>query len=410
MMELSTTTSSEVRGRCLAATAELAVRTAVNLQEGQELVVTAPIEAAPLVQHIARTAYRQGARAVTCLYDDPVLIRERLIESSADALDYAPAWLVRGVIESIHAGAARLQLLGPYPDLLTGIDADRIIRAHGALARASRSEAALMSASAINWSALPVVTTAWARQVFPGDAEAEARDRLWKALFDALRLGASDPREAWRVHIRALDARRAALQRSAFAALRCIDGVTDLTIGLASDHRWIGGSVAAANGVEGLQSLPCEEVFTALDSRSAHGRVLFTRPLALGGAMVQNLYAEFHDGALTTVTADSGLDVFEALIGEGEGRRLGEVGLVPASSCVARTGVAFCNPLLDRNAVSHLAFGPSTPAARPADAADDSAANAIHIDCPFGTTALRVDGITHSGETIAIVRDGEFVV
>ena len=45
--------------------AEVAVRTGVNLAKGQELVITAPIEALPLVRLIAEHAYKAGAALVT---------------------------------------------------------------------------------------------------------------------------------------------------------------------------------------------------------------------------------------------------------------------------------------------------------------------------------------------------------
>mgnify|MGYP000253512145 CR=1 FL=1 len=41
--------------------ADVAVRTGLNLQPGQELVLTAPIDAAPLVRAVAAAAYEAGA-------------------------------------------------------------------------------------------------------------------------------------------------------------------------------------------------------------------------------------------------------------------------------------------------------------------------------------------------------------
>jgi aminopeptidase len=395
----------------LAALADIAVTTAVNLQPGQELVVTAPIEASALVRHVAGVAYRRGARAVTCVYEDPDLIREQLVESSVDGLDYSPPWLSRGIAEALRAGAARLQMLGPYPDLLAGIPIDRIVRAHRARTRASREETGLMSTTPINASAVPVATGAWARQVFPGEPEPAARQRLWDTLFDVLRVTAADPRAAWDLHVRTLNARRDGLQAARFAALRLFDGRTDLTVGLAPDHQWIGGSVTTANGIESIESLPSEQVRTALDGSTASGRVFFSRPLALGGTLVRNLSAEFQDGVVTRVSADRGAGFFERLIASDDGRRLGEVGLVSASSLVARSAVLFWNPLLDTNAASHLAFGPAPASCRRGpEPSRDSPSAAIHIDCMFGHEAMQVDGIRQSGDAVPVMRNGEFVL
>jgi aminopeptidase len=404
--------SADDRDRWMAMLADLAVGTAINLQPGQELLLSAPIEASPVVRHVVRSAYLHGARAVTCVYEDPALIRERLTESSAESLGYAPPWLNQAVVQALRAGAARLQLVGPYPDLLTGIPFDRIVRAHEALAAAGADEAALLSSGAISWSAVPVATGAWATQVFPELPEPDGCERLWSTLFAVMRVADADPRQAWDIHVRQLNSRRDWLQDLGLASLRFFDGRTDLTVGLAPDHQWRGGSVAAATGVETVQSLPCEEVFTALDGRTANGRVIVRRPVSLGGTVVRNLYAEFQHGAATTIRADSGAEFFERLIGSGNGRRLGEVGLVGASSLVGRSGVNFWNPLLDRNAASHVAFGDAPAACRQSGRSAGGGGThelSVHIDCILGHDQMHVDGTARTGDIVPLMRNGEFV-
>lgn len=51
--------------------AELSIKTGVALQSGQDLLITAPLEAAPLVRRLAFHAYKQGCGIVTPLYTDP---------------------------------------------------------------------------------------------------------------------------------------------------------------------------------------------------------------------------------------------------------------------------------------------------------------------------------------------------
>src|SRR5439155_13566765 len=74
-----TYTPSTVEQR-LAAYGELAVRVALNLQPGQRLLVIGPLmnggaslEAAPLVRHIAASAYRAGAPPVEASWGDEEL-------------------------------------------------------------------------------------------------------------------------------------------------------------------------------------------------------------------------------------------------------------------------------------------------------------------------------------------------
>ena len=40
--------------------AELSIKTGVALQQGQDLLITAPLEAAPLVRRLTLHAYQQG--------------------------------------------------------------------------------------------------------------------------------------------------------------------------------------------------------------------------------------------------------------------------------------------------------------------------------------------------------------
>jgi aminopeptidase len=391
--------------------ADLCLRIGVNLQKGQELIVTAPIEARALVRHISRLAYRMGAKLVTCLDEDPGMIRDRFDYADDSTFDYAPGWMSRGISEALENGAARLFVVGPYPDLLSGIPTERIVRAHSAMAIASGAEMQFTSESRVNWSTVPFVTGSWASTVFPDLPVHEASQRLWDAVFDATRINCVDPFQAWEEHKRSLNARRDLLQAEKFAALHFYDGRTDLTVGLAYGHRWIGGAVVAANGIEGVCNIPNEEVFTCPHRERTNGRVFFSRPIAIAGALVDDVCVEFRDGSAVSVKAGKGQETLEKLLSSDDSaRRLGEIALVPASSPVARSNILFYNALFDENAASHIAFGQSYPACL-AEAREDPGANrsSIHIDCMFGNSSMSVDGIAETGAVTPIMRNGEFV-
>ncbi|MDD9334306.1 MAG: aminopeptidase, partial [Bartonella sp.] len=53
--------------------AEITVKVGLNLQEGQDLVLTAPVSALPFVRRIAYHAYKVGAGVITPLFSDDVL-------------------------------------------------------------------------------------------------------------------------------------------------------------------------------------------------------------------------------------------------------------------------------------------------------------------------------------------------
>jgi aminopeptidase len=391
--------------------AVLGLRIGVNLQEGQELIVTAPIEAAAFVHHLTKTAYQLGAKLVTCFYEDPEMIRDRFDHAAEDSLDYAPLWLSRGISTALENGAARLFVLGPYPDLLTGVPAEKIIRAHTAQAIASDDETKFTAESRINWSVLPFVTGSWAKMVFPDLPLEEASDKLWEAVFNATHIDCVDPLSEWLQHTDSLNRRRDSLQSKKYAALHFYDGRTDLTVGLANGHRWVGGTATGANGIESVCNIPNEELFTCPDRNQVNGRVYFSKPLAIAGTIVDQAWVDFRDGVAVSIQAARGQEVMEQLISSDDGaRRLGEIALVPNSSPISSSKVLFYNALFDENAASHFAFGQSYKASLTGDF-DASGVNesSVHIDCMFGNSSMSVDGILENKLIEPIMRGGEFL-
>jgi aminopeptidase len=398
--------------------AEVCLKAGVNLQWGQELIITAPIEARRMVHDLTRISYQLGAKLVSCLYEDPDTIRSRLEYSEPEFIDYAATWRSRGVAEALENGAARLNIVGPYPDLLADIAPDKIVRVHASSSKAAEREAKFTSDSRINWSTVPFVTDSWARTVFPDLPIEEASRRLWALVFDVTRVTSGDRVQEWRGHNLSLTARRDMLQRRNFSALQFHDGQTDLTIGLADAHRWVGGTIVAANGVECVCNMPNEEVFTCPHKDRTNGRMFLSRPLILAGTPVEDLNIEFRDGVVVSVAAAKGQAIFEQLISSDDGaRRLGEIGLVPHSSRVSRSGTLFYNALFDKNAASHVAFGQSNTvcladSVGSAKLPPETGANhsSIHIDCMLGNSEMDVDGILASGAIEPIMRGGEFVI
>ena len=57
--------------------AEVAVKVGLGLRPGQEMLLTAPIDALPLVRRITEHAYRVGALLVTTFYGDDASIVAR---------------------------------------------------------------------------------------------------------------------------------------------------------------------------------------------------------------------------------------------------------------------------------------------------------------------------------------------
>ncbi|HEX2125851.1 MAG TPA: aminopeptidase, partial [Thermoleophilaceae bacterium] len=77
--------------------AEVAVRVGLGLKPGQEVVMTAPLEALPLVRRITEHAYRAGACLVTTLFADEEATLMRFRCGADAGFDAAPGWLFDGM-------------------------------------------------------------------------------------------------------------------------------------------------------------------------------------------------------------------------------------------------------------------------------------------------------------------------
>src|ERR1700753_813315 len=115
--------------------AEVAVRIAWNLRPGQELLLTAPTEALPLVRLITAHAYKAGAKLVTTFLIDDAALLARYQYAPEESFDYSPAWLHDGIATAFRAGAARMAITGSDPALLGGQDPSRVSRASVASSR-----------------------------------------------------------------------------------------------------------------------------------------------------------------------------------------------------------------------------------------------------------------------------------
>jgi len=399
--------------------AQLAVRVGLNLQPGQELVISASTEMLPLVRRITEHAYKAGAHLVTTLYADDETSLARFLYASDESFDKAPKWLADGIAAAFASGAARLALAGANPSLLAGQDPAKVSRANIAASKANKPAMELITRHAINWSILASATPAWAKLVFPGLPEQEAVAKLWDAIFTASRATSDDPIAAWKTHSKHLHERVDFLSQKRFHSLRfhSDDRSTDLTVGLADDHLWAGGGGEAGNGIFCNANIPTEECFTTPHKDRVNGHVQASKPLSHQGTLIEDIRCTFENGRIVQATASKGEDVLNRLISTDDGaRRLGEVALVPHSSPIAQSGILFWNTLFDENAASHIALGQAySTCLIDGEHMDDATLAAkgansslIHVDWMIGSEKMNVDGLAANGSSQPLMRAGEW--
>jgi aminopeptidase len=397
--------------------AEVAVKVGLRLQPGQDLLLTAPTVALPLVRKIAEHAYKAGAGLVTPFFSDEEVTLSRYRFGSNESFDRAAGWLYEAMSKAFAGNTARLAIVGDNPMLLSGQDPAKVARASKANSIAYQPALEKIVGFDINWNIIAYPSAPWAKQVFPGESEDIAVTKLADAIFAASRVDKEGAVAAWENHNARLRERTEWLNGQRFSSLHYNGPDTDLTIGLAEGHEWQGGASTAKNGITCNANIPTEEVFTTPHARRVSGHVVSSKPLSYQGTLIDNIAVRFEEGRIVESRASRGGEVLNKVLDTDDGaRRLGEVALVPHSSPISKSGLLFFNTLFDENAACHIALGQCyskcfvdggklTPEQIASQGGNKSL---IHIDWMIGSDRTNIDGVYADGRRVPVFRGGEW--
>src|SRR6201994_2389607 len=180
--------------------AEVAVKVGLQLRPGQDLLLTAPSVALPLVRRIAEHAYKAGAGIVTPFLSDEEITLSRYRFAHDDSFDRAAGWLYEGMAKAFSDNTARLAIVGDDPMLLSGEDPGKVARASKANSKAYQPALEKITNFDTNWNIIAYPSPSWARLVFPDVPEEVAVAKLADAIFAASRVDREDALPAWVRH------------------------------------------------------------------------------------------------------------------------------------------------------------------------------------------------------------------
>ena len=399
--------------------AKLLVEVGVNIQKGQNLVISCPVDCAWFARMCAKAAYAAGCREVIVNWGDELLGREKYLHAADDVFDSVPEWRVRFSTDYARGGAAFLHIAGSDPEILKGVDQDRLVRSARSSGEAMKEYRQLQMSNAVPWSIGAIPVPSWAKKVFPGVSEEEAMNKLWDAIFTSVRVsGDGTAVQRWKEHLDTLQIRIDKLNDLRLESLHYTNSLgTDLTIRLPEDHIWGGGDGASKAGIHFIANMPTEEIFTAPLKNGIDGVVYSAMPLVLSGDLVDKFHFVIKEGKIVEVHAEVGEEKLKAETTLDEGASyFGEVALVPYDSPIRNQELLFYNTLFDENAACHLAFGEaySECIKGGADMSKEELKerglndSITHVDFMIGTKDLSIVGTTHDGREIPVFEDGNF--
>ena len=400
--------------------AKLLIEVGLNVQKGQTLVISSPVDCAYFARLCASAAYDVGCREVVMRWTDDYLNRERFLRADDSVFDSLPLGQKEFLNGYAAEGAAYLNISACDPEALRGVDPDRITRANRCKEELSGFYDAMM-ANVNPWCIESIHIPSWSKKVFPGVPEDEAMKKLWDAIFTSVRIsGKGDAVARWREHIALLKARVAKLNELHFASLHYTNSLgTDLTIRLPETHLWSGGDSLCRTGRPFVANMPTEEIFTAPLRTGINGVVYAALPLVHNGNIIENFHFVIRDGRIVEAHAEKGEEILKAAIAEDEGASyFGEVALVPYDSPISNQKLLFYNTLFDENAACHLAFGEAYPeCVEGGEAMSKEELKAAglndsitHVDFMIGTSDLSIIGTTGDGREVPVFADGNFAL
>ncbi|HZR94385.1 MAG TPA: aminopeptidase [Gaiellaceae bacterium] len=393
--------------------AEAIVKASLGVAKGDYLLVQGQPAHREIVVAIAEAGYRAGATTVEAQYYDPLVERAHYEFGSKESLGVVSPWAVRRLRELVKPTAARAVVTGEVDHgYLDGIDPKRIAAdAAGVAAQTKFFRKANLDLDA-RWTGAGWPTDYWASQVYPELSRLEGKRRLAQDFLWFCRLTDEDGKgsSGWLAHVRALARRSAKLTKLDLAALELRGPGTDLDVKLTPGSRWLGGQETTAAGAKVAPNMPTEESFTSPDANGTNGTFRCTLPLTFQGKRIEGLRGEFSNGRLVRLDADDDegrtfVATFLDSDPTGNGRRLGEVALVDATSRIGRSGRTYFHTLLDENAAAHIAFGSGFGGTRPQGSRGLNRST-VHLDVMIGGPDFEATGITRGGKRVPVIADG----
>ncbi len=399
--------------------AEVLVSQGLNVKEGQEVVIKAPVEAYDFVRRVVDKAYKAGAGHVTLMYRDDEVSRMTYDACDESFFEKIPEYERLKMDTLAENGACFLFLTGRDPSVFEHVDPSKIAKEALAYNSSCKAYRKGLDMGLNVWCIAGVPQEGWAKKVFPDASVEEAMYRLWRSILYVSRVLDDDPDEAWQTHNAAFKKNLRFLNEKKFDSLRYTSSNgTNFVIGLPEGHIWEGGAAYTVDGHRFFPNIPTEEVFTTPDRLRCDGVVHSALPLVHQGSIIKDFWIEFKEGKVVNFDAQQGREQLRQIIETAKNAdRLGEVALVSKNTPIRESGILFYETLYDENASCHLALGKGFPECMEgglemtSEQLEKAGVNQshTHVDFMIGSDDLTITGLDKEGNETRIFVNGQWV-
>ena len=178
--------------------ARLIVRSGVNVQKGQEVLIYADLDQPEFVQMVVEEAYKAKAKKVTVEWNYQPLQKLHVRHQSVKTLGEVPEWQKARLQHYVDVIPCRIHLMSEDPDGLKGINMGKLAKSRQLRYPIVKPYSDQLE-NKDQWCIAAVPGAAWAKKVFPGMRTSAAMEKLWEAILSTSRVD-EDPLAAWDAH------------------------------------------------------------------------------------------------------------------------------------------------------------------------------------------------------------------
>ena len=185
--------------------AKLIVKSGINVQKGQEVIVYADLDQPEFVQMVVEEAYKCKAKKVTVEWNYQPLQKIHVRYQSVKTLGEVTEWQKAKQEHMCDVIPCRIHIISEDPDGLKGMNMEKVTKARQMsypILKPYRDR----RENKEQWCIAAVPGKAWAKKVFPGERTSVAMEKLWEAILSSTR-EEGDPVKNWQEHNADLKAR-----------------------------------------------------------------------------------------------------------------------------------------------------------------------------------------------------------